>query len=158
MYQKCPLWYYFQCASCRCCVGKGGLWSKADPISMTCESRRVPYYTLWSILDAKDHALERLTDQGSVGLSTQLVQCFWQLYLWWNSSCLFWTYGQDPGIIYACRTKNTCYQPAANGTEELPCMWCTGTFHAHTSQRIAQTPDNHASSTCTTHAFWNLFW
>ena len=46
---------------------------------------------------------------------------------------------------------------ASNETQELPCMWGTGTFHAHTSQRIAHTPASHASSTCTTHALGSFF-
>ena len=36
-------------------------------------------------------------------------------------------------------------------------MWGTGTFHSHTSQRIAHTSASHASSTCTTHALGSFF-
>ena len=140
MYQKWLQRYSFQCASRRCCVGKGGLWSKADPRSMSCESRCVPYYTPWNTLEALDLARERLTDLGSVGLSTQVVQSVWQLYLWWSSSCLSWTYGEDVETVYASRSNYTCALPSANETQELPCMWGTWTFHAHSSQRIVHTP------------------
>ena len=42
-------------------------------------------------------------------------------------------------MVYASRSNYTCALPSANETQELPCMWGTGTFHAHTSQRIAHT-------------------
>src|SRR3989337_507086 len=60
-------------------------------------------------------------------------------------------------MVYASRSNYTCALSSADETQELPCMWGTGTFHAHTSQRIAHTPTSHASSTCTTHALGSFF-